>query len=266
MTFIFKPFFKSQLIKLLSLALGMFLLSSVILTQHALANYGDFGPSHYPSHLTTGIGVYFAPLDLPLYKHPHDAQPVDVLHWTEQPNSSGNKVYSEAAHFSLPAQQIFLAFFPTRKVAILPVLSDDGNGWVEVMVDQHKKATAWVPLKADLPPAVTDGQPKHIGEFQTWLDFMKYNTKAAGFYWLTGVDDYTRALRMAPRDDAKILELLVVRKMTVKHIRGNWLLVEAVDFDRSTPIGWIRWRDKNGKLLLFPNLEKKRSLPIIGQF
>lgn len=251
--------------RLFTLILGLLLFIGLV-SPAAMANYGDFGPSVYPNELTTGIGVYFAPQDLPIYKSPHDAEPIDVLHWSPKPNSSGNKVYSESAHFSFNAKQIFLAFYPTLQVAILPVLSDDGTGWVEVMVDQRKKATAWVPLRNHLPKAVTKGQPTHIGQFQTWLDFMKYNTKAAGFYWLTGVDDYARALRMAPDDDAKILELLVVRKMTVKHIRGNWLLVEAVDFDRSTPIGWIRWRDKDGQLLVFPNLEKKRSLPIIGNF
>lgn len=232
----------------------------------SLANYGDFGPAHYPNNLTYGIGVYFAPEDIPLYKNPHDTQPIDVLHWSPKTSNTNPTVYSEVAHFSLPAKNTFIAFYPTLHVAMMPVVSDDGTGWVEVMVDQTKKATAWVPLRDDLPAILTENKPKHYGHFQVWLDFMKFNSKAAGFYWLTGVDDYTRALRMAPRDDAKIIELLVVRHMNVKHIRGNWLLVEAVDFDRSTPIGWIRWRDKNGRLLLFPNLEKKRSLPILGNF
>ena len=148
----------------------------------------------------------------------------------------------------------------------MSVLSENGDGWAEVVYDQRRQKTGWVKLRTHMSETETDHWPEHLGHFQSWLDFMKYNAKAAGIYWLTGVSQYHRSPRMSPNDKAKLIDIQVMRRLTVKHIRGNWLLVEVMDFDRTMPIGWIRWRDKEGRLMVFPNLAGKKTPHILGVF
>ena len=40
------------------------------------------------------------------------------------------------------------------------------------------------------------------------------------------------------------------------------MLVEVLDFERNTPIGWVRWRDHDGNLMVFPNITSDR-LPVM---
>jgi hypothetical protein len=54
--------------------------------------------------------------------------------------------------------------------------------------------------------------------------------------------------------------------MKVRHLRGNWLLVEALDFENNTPIGWIRWRDDDGNLMVFPNINQQYHPVVTGNF
>jgi hypothetical protein len=42
--------------------------------------------------------------------------------------------------------------------------------------------------------------------------------------------------------------------------------VEAWDFNRESPIGWMRWRNEDGQLLAFPNFAEKKDLMIPGSF
>src|SRR5690606_12484385 len=146
-------------------------------------------------------------------------------------------------------------FYPEMDVAMMAVVNDTDTGWAEVIYDQRRNKTGWVkllhsseaaeataepsPLEtgaddpfsrlASRPPA---NRPAHMGVYQTWLDFMKLNAKAHGIYWLTGVSQYHRSVRMSDDDKAKLIPLTIVRDLKVKHLRGNWLLVEVLDFER----------------------------------
>ncbi len=227
-------------------------------------------PKRFSDARSYGIGVYFAPSVMPLYAHPDPAsEPMDV--WTWKPDSRGMYVKSEAKRLSEPAGRRFLAFYPTLKMAVLPVVGDNGEGWVEVLIEPRRgandpKATAWVPLREKFNPDDTTEWPRHWARFQPWLDFMRANARATGIVWLSGVPEYQRSLRQQPKDDAELLDLTLIRQLKVHHARGNWLLVEAWDFNRESPIGWVRWRDKEGKLLVFPNFAQKRDAMIPGLF
>ncbi len=227
-------------------------------------------PKQYSNNRSYGIGVYFAPSVLPLYAKPDASlEPMDV--WTWKPNSRAMYLKSEAKRQSEPAGRRFLAFYPTLKMAILPVVGDNGEGWVEVLINPRRSmtdpgATAWVPLREKFNPEDTTDWPRHWAGFQPWLDFIRANARATGIVWLSGVEEYQRSLRQQPKDDAPLLDLTLIRKLKVHHARGNWLLVEAWDFNRESPIGWVRWRDSEGKLLVFPNFAQKRDAMIPGLF
>jgi hypothetical protein len=211
-----------------------------------------FSPQTYKNQLQYGTGVFFAPPKFTLYPQPDETtEPLDVLEWS--PTAQSLMVQSLKQHRNLPAERYFISYYPKNQVAMMAVLSENGEGWAEVAYDQRTDTpkTAWVRLQD--PPA--PNSPLHLGRFQSWYEFMTLNAKQHGVYWLTGTPESSRALRSAPEDMAKLIPLTLVRKLTVKHIRGNWMLVEVVDFDRTAPIGWMRWRDEDGRLTVFTRLE-----------
>ena len=76
-------------------------------------------------------------------------------------------------------------------------------------------------------------------------------------YYINGVPKNMKKLHSAPNSDSKILyqDFTVVRGIAIKQIRGNWMLVKVFDYNNNTPIGWMRWRDDDGQLLIFCNLD-----------
>lgn len=223
--------------------------------------YGNgFGPSRYPSPQPIGQGIYFAPKEVTLYEQPTFKAPiVERLSWTEQAKRA---VFSKTQNRPVLARSCFLAFYPQLSLAVLPVIQETADGWVEVYYPMGYETTAWVPLKATLQaqePDALNNEPPHAGVYQTWFEFMRLNAKANGIYWLDGVDTYDQAIRSKPEDTAMLVPTKVIKRMRVMHVRGNWVLVEVVDFDKQKPIGWLRWRDEEGNLMMFPNFSQRQQ-------
>lgn len=247
----------------------------LLLSPAAMAGHNGFGfgPQAYKSGYTYGNGVFFAPYRFTVYAQPQETAPVvGEFRWSRNTNSNMVTVTtSEGEKHFLPADRMFFCFYPELDVAMMAVTGDDEAGWVEVIYDQNGQKTGWVKIKNAPKPAMSAspslppldlGEPVHFGVYQTWLEFMKLNAKASGVYWLSGVTEYNRSVRQSDSDDAKFIPVTIIRDLKVRHVRGNWLLVEVLDFERNTPIGWVRWRDDNGNLMVFPNVSGQH-LPIV---
>ncbi len=292
-----RPF---RLIGGLSLALSGLLLTGFCLeaitcppsAQAQLSSFG-FAPQRYKDGVNYGNGIYFAPYVFSIYSEPSEHSPlIGEFHWSRKTNSSNIAVNTaNAERRNISAEQVFFSFYPQLDVAMMAVIGENGEGWVEVIYDQAHKKSGWVRLKEQPEPnpasskrtgqaASSDhnptnltplsdshpGDPPHFGVYQTWPEFMKLNAKGNGIYWLSGVKEYNRTIRSSDSDDAKLLPVTIIRHMTVKHLRGNWLLVEVLDFENNTPIGWIRWRDDDGNLMAFPNINQQYHPVIMGSF
>lgn len=219
-----------------------------------------FSPEKYEARVEYGQGVYFAPYEVKIYTEPSEEAPLlETFHWNRQ--SSPRAVTSYLGHGALMAPRLFLSFYPDADVAMMAVVSENGEGWAEVVYDQPTGRTGWVQLGAPSEEA-----PLHFGRFQTWQNFMKLNAKKSGIYWLSGVDQYHRNIRSTPEDGAKFVPVTVMRNLKVKHVRGNWLLVEVQDFSRQTPLGWLRWRDDDGRLMMFTNFTGKNQTIVTSMF
>jgi hypothetical protein len=255
---------------LTALLISGFCLETVVFpapAQAQLSSYG-FAPQIYKDGVNYGNGIYFAPYVFTLYTQPDEHSPmVGEFHWSRKTNTNNISVNTaNAERRSIAADHVFFCFYPQLDVAMMAVTGENGDGWVEVVYDQTRKKTGWVHLKDSpkiasapkqaLAPLDT-GEPLHFGVYQTWPEFMKLNAKSNGVYWTNGVKEYNRAIRTSDSDDAKIVPVTIIRNMKVKHLRGNWLLVEVLDFENNTPIGWIRWRDDDGNLMVFPNVNKQ---------
>lgn len=271
-----KSILSGRLNKLLLLLVSalMLLVSAVPAPVFAYGNPFGFAPNTYKEGYNYGNGVYFAPYSFTVYEKPDPAAPViGNFSWSHKSQSNGI-AYTDAEGnpHRMAADHLFLCFYPELDVAMVAVTGDDGSGWAEVVYDQAKQKTGWVRLKEQAKPTaeakaeslapLDTGEPAHFGIYQTWQEFMKLNAKASGVYWLSGVDQYNRSIRTSDADDAKLLDITIIRSLKVKHIRGNWMLVEVLDFERNTPIGWVRWRDDEGNLMVFPNITNQH-LPIV---
>jgi hypothetical protein len=190
-----------------------------------------------------------------------------TLDWS--PKDPSLSVFSSQAQRSVRANDVFVSFYPQLQVAMLAVVSENGLGWAQVVYNQARQQTGWVAINQDSGLSASSASgiaaPSHLGRFISWQQFMLLNAKPYGVYWLSGVSTYDRSLRMAPKDDAKLLDITVLRKLKVRHIKGNWMLVEGVDFDRSTPIGWVRWRDDQGQIMVFANFAGHNTPTIYTQ-
>lgn len=250
--------------------------------QAQLATFG-FSPQNFKDGVSYGNGIYFAPYVFTVYSQPDErSQMIGEFHWSKKTNTNSIAVVlPNGDRKSIPANRVFFSFYPALDVAMMAVDSENGEGWVEVIYDQASNKTGWVHLKESGKSAQASRQslasleggdskksdePLHFGVYQTWPEFMKLNAKANGIYWLTGVKEYNRSIRTSDADDAKIIPITIIRSMKVKHLRGNWLLVEVLDFENNTPIGWIRWRDEDGNLLAFPNINQQYHPVVTGTF
>jgi hypothetical protein len=236
-------------------------------------DYG-FGPQAYKNGYAYGNGVYFAPYVFTVYTQPDETSPViGEFHWSRKTTGSAiNVLLPNGDQRAVSADKTFFCFYPGLDVAMMAVTGDDDKGWAEVIYDQAQHKTGWVKLK-DTPKAVASakneelapldkGEPEYFGVYQTWMEFMKLNAKASGVYWLSGVTEYNRSIRTRDEDTAKIFPITLIRDLKVRFIRGNWMLVEVLDFERNTPIGWVRWRDDDGNLMVFPNISGQH-VPIV---
>lgn len=240
-----------------------------------------FSPKDYKNGVNYGNGVYFAPHHIKLYAKPDESSElVDELYWTSKQGAGHYAVASRLHNKYLSTKQVFICYYPDIDVAMMAAVSDStGNEqddaanadpvWAEVIYDQGAQKTAWVKLKASGSPsaeseseAPAKPEPQHMGLYETWLDFMRYNAKAHGIFWLGGVSQYNRSIRSKDDDKASFIQTTIIRDLKVKHVRGNWLLVEVLDFERNTPIGWVRWRDNDGNLMVFPNFSHEKQ-PIV---
>jgi hypothetical protein len=225
-----------------------------------------YAPQLYKNQYTYGQGVYFAPFELKIYAQPSEtASLVEHFRWGHGSNSRA--LVSQIRNAVVTVDKVFISYYPSLDVAMMAVLSENEDGWAEVVYDHDHQRTGWVKLRhsGEAPSPEDETWPLHFGRFQTWQDYMKLNAKANGIYWLNGVSQYDRMIRTAPEDGAKALELTVIKRLKVKHIRGNWMLVEVLDFENQTPLGWVRWRDEAGRLMVFTNLSGNR-LPMLSSF
>jgi len=233
-----------------------------------------YSVDRYDNSLTYGTGVYFAPYHTTIYSQPDlTSDPVFSFDWSTQ--GMPQSLYSKVTGSFQNINSLFVAFYPQLSVAAMAVVSDTEDGWAEVVYDQRQGKTGWVKLRdtteteaasSESSPPSKSQEPVHLGRFQTWLDFMKYNGRAAGIYWLTGVSDYNKGLRMQPDDKAKFLPVQIMKSIRVKHVRGNWMLVEVTDINKEHPLGWVRWRDNDGRLMIFPNIAGRSTPYVMGVF
>jgi hypothetical protein len=248
----------------LSIAALSLVFSSMVVFAESMKGFGPVNTSQLP--LDTG-NVVLVSKKFKLCQHPELTASCITL--TRSPGSNDGSanhltLFDEQNNLFYPAQKVFFTLYPNAGLAALAVKQDNGQGWAEITlnplnasaaqsVPAETAATVWIPVK-DWDPTknLTEQLTDTTGVMLTIQDYMKIFAKAYGAFWLNGVKESQRLMKSSPEDTAKVVPILMCRRMTVKHVRGNWLLVEIVDFDHTAPMGWLRWREENGKILMLP--------------
>ncbi|OGI21609.1 MAG: hypothetical protein A2287_08600 [Candidatus Melainabacteria bacterium RIFOXYA12_FULL_32_12] len=199
---------------------------------------GDFLPRYSDSVSYYGIGVYFAPKEFAIYSEPDEESPIiEKINWN---NFGVNSLTKE-----LSSRNVFISFIPSKNIGIMSAI-DDTENWCQVVYDQKTGAKGWV--------KITDS-----ARFMTWMEFMSKYGKANDVYLFLDLPEEYRQIYTAPHEKAQILNMYPYSpdNVKLKFIKGNWMLVKVVDFSKTnTHIGWIRWRNDEGKIFAFPNLKQ----------
>ena len=172
-----------------------------------------------------------------------------VIHEEPQENSQilGNAAWSEEkveinGKKSYPAQ-VFSVFVPKNNYAFCYVM-DEENGYYKIIYDKKNGLMGWVkPAKPD--------------DFWTLKEFYTYFGKKNSLYYLKDVDVRTRNLRSAPSETAQAIGgFNITKNIKLVLIKGNWALVSIIDYEGTVPkTGFIKWRDADGAVLLFPKMD-----------
>lgn len=139
--------------------------------------------------------------------------------------------------------QVFSVFNPKKNYAFCYVM-DEENGYYKIIYDKKNGLSGWV-------------KPEKTDDFWTLKEFYTHYGKKNTLYYLKDVDIRTRNLRSAPSDTAQSVGgFSITKNIKLVLIKGNWALVSVIDYEGTVPkTGFVKWRDADGSLLLFPKMD-----------
>ncbi len=213
-----------------------FILILIIMLMPILA-YADFLPHNTNSIKHYGIGVLNKSQSFKVYSEP-DFNSKVKKEITSIFAKNSSILYSSKN--DLTQKNIFIALKSQDKIAFLTVETEQGDGWYEVYINQRTGETGWV----------YDSEKK---DFYTWRGLFTLYGKSTGLRFMHGVPDEIQTLYAKDSLDSQVIKMLEYpKKITFSMIRGNWMLVTAHEFDGTYNIGWLKWRNDDGSLNLFP--------------
>lgn len=212
-----------------------FFLALALLFSFILPVKADVMPYYVNSINSSTIGVYQVSHSIKIYKEPNENSQLLV-------NVSWNSKDYECLNTS--ASSLFLVFLPAKDLGFIQVVDENENeDWLKVIYNRNDNTTGWIKKEDDF-------------RFLPWRIFYSWYGHKYGLYYLKDSPDNTKAIYGSTADDAKIIgRITMPQTVNVTSIRGNWALIGAFDIDRIQKIGWIKWRDINGQIYLFPDIK-----------
>ncbi len=212
------------------LVIYVFIFFSMLLAHAGATPYYTYDVK-YP-----GIGVIEFDNDVTIYEKPNVNS--EVLMTLEVAPKTGNMLMMNER----TSAYYFLAQNPEKKLAYLVALDEQDDGWIQVCYSQQDNLTGWVKSSLD--------------KVQPWREFFTVWGKKNGLYIFKDVPTEAKKLYAKPfddKDDARVVEgFKNAYKINLVYIKGNWMLVRVLDVGNAERIGYIRWRDTDGKLFMFP--------------
>lgn len=195
--------------------------------------HASYLPNYMNSVSNWGIGAVVAPREFSLYEKPDlNSKKTMNIKWAQD-----GELFCNGEECK---ENPFVAFVPNKNYAILSVY-DEYDGWAEVYCGNSNERLF---LK------LNDNT-----KFYTWGQFMLAYGKKHGFYVFKDVKKEDRVLYGSPVEGGQIVDSFEIAKfITPWFVRGNWIMVKLIHWDNTQKTGFLRWRDLDGHLWGFVQL------------
>ena len=134
--------------------------------------------------------------------------------------------------------EVFSSYSKSKKLAFMTTL-DSIDGWNLVCFNQNEMPVCgWV--------------EEEKNKFYTLAEFFDTFGKKYGIYLFKDLQKADKILYAAPiKQTNSTGSLEMPKSITPWLIRGNWILVKAIDFQGQAKTGWLNFRGSDGKLKVF---------------
>lgn len=205
-----------------------FLLFIVILL--TLPVFADTLPYYTNSIPKDAIGLFQAGNNLTIYSHPDS-------------NSRIIRTFDFSYNQESMPEGIFAILLNERKLGMIYVSDIGDDNWVEIIYDKKNGSKGWVMTEDKF-------------QFMPWINFYNMYGRKYGLRILKDAPDNVNVLHSKSDDlSQSVAKINYVKKIKLTKISGNWALVSVLDLDRIPKMGFIRWRNDNGTIFIFPDLK-----------
>lgn len=196
--------------------------------------FADVIPRYTTNIPYTGIGAFNVPNEFTIYAEPNESSSIiKTVKWDKNGLSNENTKENE----------LFAVFIPSQDIAYCTV-DDEIDGWVKIFYSQSTGKSGWV-----------KATPKN--RYVTWLGFYMSWGRKNGVYFFKDMPELNKRLMSAPdAKSQKVSGFTYPRFIKLTLVRGNWMMVKLLDFGNEIRVGWIQWRDENGKFMIFPIMKR----------
>ena len=178
------------------------------------------------------IGLYQIPLKTIVYKKPDIKS--DVIYRVNWDYKSFN------ASDDAACDNFFTVLIQEKELAYVQV-SDYTDDWIEIIYDKEKNKKGWV-------------QAEDI-RFMPWRTFYNMYGRKYGIYYLADSPKESKQLHGSTEEESPTIEKIEnPYKIKLTVIKGNYALITAIE-DNHGKTGYIRWRDENGEVFIFPAIK-----------
>lgn len=213
------------------------ILSFFIFLNLLLIAKADVLPYYISSLRRVGIG--FSEVKSPLVMRREPKIEGEILE-TLQFNFKEEKTICEINKDKCEIDGVFAAYSKSKKIAFMTTL-DSSEGWNLVCFNQSERPVCgWV--------------EDENNKYYTLGEFFDIFGKKYGVYLFKDLQKSDKILYAAPVKQTNTTGSLEMPKsISPWLIRGNWMLVKALDFQSKMKTGWINFRGNDGRLKLFVN-------------
>lgn len=214
----------------------LFILSNIISCNCVFA---DIIPADSTSIKHYGIGVLNLRDSFTVYSEPNESS--KILKIVDYENQKSNMIIGAPKSY----ENTLVVYVPSKSAAFVSVESNDEDGWYEIYYDQVNGRTGWV-------------RQSDQDAFMTWRNFFYIWGKKNGLVFFRDVPHSEKKIFSQESEESQRLgDFTYVKNINFSMINGNWMLVSVLDVGQSVKIGWMRWRNDDGSLRLFPKFREQ---------
>ena len=192
--------------------------------------FADTMPFYMESIPKTSIGLYQTGNEITLYSQPDvKSNIIKNLKFSYNPETMPDSV--------------FAVLINEKKLGFLYVTDIGDENWIEVIYDKRTNAKGWV-------------QTQDVMQFLPWRNFYNLYGRKYGLRILKDAPEEIEVLKAKSEDLSQIVaKFNYIKQIKLTVIRGNWALVSIVDLDKTPKTGYLKWRNTDGTIYVFPNIE-----------